>query len=118
AVVLQPVLALLAGAAAVDDAAHAHQVARLEAGDLRADLRHPADDLVPGHAGKQGAGPLGAHLVQVRVADAAVGDLDADVPRPGRATGDLDRLQRPVAGVGAPCFYAHLVLLRMYFSGC
>src|SRR5690606_11574015 len=96
------------GAATVDDAAHAHQVALLEAGDLRADLGHLADDFVPGHAGEQGAGPLGAHLVQVRVADAAVGDSDAHVLRPGGAAGDPDRLQRTVAGVGAPGFYVHV----------
>src|SRR5690606_38902657 len=76
AVVLQAVAALLALAAAVDDAAHAHQVAGLEAGDPGADLGHPADDLVSRHAGEQRAGPFRPHLVQVGVADAAVGDVD------------------------------------------
>src|SRR5690606_6267013 len=101
AVVLQALVAFGALPAAVDDAADAHQVARLEAADLAADFADPADDLVPGHAGKHGAGPFSAHLVQVRMADAAIGDVYPDVMRTGVASMDVQRNQRLVAGVGA-----------------
>src|SRR5690606_11408952 len=107
AVVLQAVAALLALAAAVDDAAHAHQVAGPEAGDPGADLGHPADNLASRHAGEQRAGPFRPHLVQVGVAHAAVGDVDAHVLRAGGTAGDVERHQRLIAGVGAPGFDGH-----------
>ena len=76
-----PSLAVVAVLAAVDDAADADQVADLEARHMRADRRHAADDLVARHARVQGARPFGAHLMEVRVAHAAEGDLDLHVVR-------------------------------------
>ena len=43
---LEPGLAVGAGAVRIDQAADADEVARLELGDRRADLGDPADDLV------------------------------------------------------------------------
>jgi hypothetical protein len=42
-----PRAAALAGAARVDEVAHAHRVAGLELGHAGADVRDDADDLVP-----------------------------------------------------------------------
>ena len=81
AVVFQARLAVGADAAGVDQHADAGQVAGLEPGHLRADRRHAADDLVAGHHGIHRAAPLVAHLVDVGVADAAVGDLDDHIAR-------------------------------------
>lgn len=94
--------------AAVDDAADAHQVARLETLHVRADGGDPAHDLVARHTGVLGAIPFGTHLVQVGVADAAEGDVDLDIMHAGRAAGDLQRFERLVARVGAIGFHKHL----------
>src|SRR5690606_24314072 len=101
AVVLEPLAAVLALAAAVDDAAHAHQVAFLEPHDLLAHRRHAADDLVPGHARVLGARPLRTHLVDVRMAQAAVGDVDPHVAGADLAAGDVHGFEGQVAGAGA-----------------
>src|SRR5690606_12618875 len=51
--------------------------------------------------GKLRAGPLGTHLMQVRVADAAVEDVDLHIMRARRAADDLHGFDRLGAGVGA-----------------
>src|SRR5690606_4048699 len=71
AVVLQPGLAIGAVPATVDDAADPDQITDLIPRHLRADRTHTADDFMARHTGESGAGPLGTHLVQVRVTDAA-----------------------------------------------
>ena len=75
-------LAGRAGVVRIDEAADPDHVAGLVGGDRRPDRRHPADDLVTRHhridRGHEG-GPLVAHRVQVRVADAAEEDLDLHV---------------------------------------
>src|SRR5690606_35431626 len=108
----QPVGAFFAVAAAVDDAADADQVAGREPGDVGADLGHPADDLVARHAREDRPGPFGPHLVQVGMADAAIGDLDPHVFRAGLAPGDVERHQRLVAGMGAVGLDGHGRFLR------
>src|SRR3546814_14294999 len=103
AVVLQSLGALLALFAAVDDAADADEVADLEAGRLGAGRRHAADDLVPGHARILRARPFRTHLVDVGVAQAAVGDVDLHVVRPHGAARELQRpggLRSEERGVG------------------
>jgi hypothetical protein len=80
---LQVVVAGAALAAAVDQAAHADDIADLEAADRIAHRADVADDFVARHAGIQGARPFRPHGVQVGVADAAVGDVDLHVVRPG-----------------------------------
>src|SRR5436309_356219 len=74
AILLQPLLALGAGAAAVHHAADTDDLAGFEAADLLADRRHLADDFVPRYAGILGARPFAARRVQIAVADAAEQD--------------------------------------------
>jgi len=59
---------------------------------------------MPWYAREQRPGPLGAGLVQIRVADAAVGDGDLDVIGAGCAAGDIDGFKGAIARVGAVGF--------------
>jgi hypothetical protein len=93
--------------AAVDHATHADQVADLEAGDVLADRGYAADDLVTWYAGVERARPLGAHLMQVGVADATIRDVDLDVVVARCASDDIERFERLVGGMGAIGFYGH-----------
>jgi hypothetical protein len=81
AVLLLALFAVAAHAARVHEAADAREVALLELRHLGAHARDAADDLVAGHHRVDGAAPLVAHLVDVRVADAAVLNLDEHVAR-------------------------------------
>ncbi|MNN30577.1 hypothetical protein D3C81_1442310 [compost metagenome] len=101
AVVLQTTDAVLTLLAAIDDAADANQLAKLEARDMRAYCGHPPDDFVARHAGELGSGPLRPDLMQIGVADAAIRDVDLHVMGAGTAAGDFHRLQRLVAGICA-----------------
>src|SRR5690606_29335228 len=112
AVVLQPGLAILAVPATVDDAADPDQIAHLIPRHLRADRTHAADDFMARHTGELGAGPFGTHLVQVRVADAAVEDVDLHIMRARSAAGDLHGFERLGAGVGAVGLDRHGRLLQ------
>ena len=100
AVVLQPVVAVGAGLARIDDAADADQIAHLEAEHARPDGRDAPHDFVPRHARVQGAGPFRAHLMDVGMAHAAKGDVDLHVVRPGGAARDVERLQWRLPGMG------------------
>src|SRR5262249_49869569 len=82
---LEVPVARTAGAAGGDKAPNAHEIAHLELLDALANLLHPADDLVPGHHGERGAAPLVAGLVDVRVAHAAVENVDEHVVWTGLA---------------------------------
>src|SRR3546814_3462792 len=70
-----------------------------------------ADDLMAGNARVMRAAPFAADLMKVRMADAAIGDLDDDVVRAGLAAGDRQRLERTIGGVGAIGFGGHATLL-------
>src|SRR5690606_5215525 len=98
AVVLQPGLAILAVPATADGAADPHQIAHLIPRHLRAARTHAADDFMARHTGESGAGPFGTYLVQVRVADAAIEDVDLHIMRARRAAGDLHGFERLGAG--------------------
>ncbi len=100
AIVFQTFFAIRTGLAAVDDTAHADQVTDLEFADVVADGGNTAHDLVTGDAGVLGAGPFGTDLVQVGVADAAIGDVDLHIVRAGGAAGDFQMFDRLVGGVG------------------
>jgi len=93
--------------ATVDHAADADQIAFLEAADPGADGGDATDDLMSGNTGVEGTGPFAAHRVQIRMADAAIGDLDLDVMVAGLATEDVERLERLVSSVGAVGFDGH-----------
>ena len=70
---------VLAGHAGFDGDAYTGEITGFELGHGRADGGHAAYDLVAGDHGVHGAAPLVAHLVDVRVADAAVVDGNDDV---------------------------------------
>jgi hypothetical protein len=113
AVLLKPLFAVHALAAAVDHAAHAGQVADLELLHLTADRGHRADDLVAGNDGIDPRAPLAAHGVDVGVADTGVGDLDGDVQRAGLASRDGRRGERRGrAGGGVSAGLGHGRFLR------
>lgn len=88
AVVLQPLSALLALLAAIDHAADAHQIADGVARDSVADRGDPAHNFMPRHAGIERSRPFRSRLVEIGVADAAVGDGDLHILRPRFAAGD------------------------------
>ncbi|MNE19075.1 hypothetical protein D3C80_1121430 [compost metagenome] len=87
--------------AAVDDAAHSDQITRCKPGNLRPYGCDTADDLVTGHTRKLCTFPFGAHLVQIRVADTAIGDLDLYIFRPELAASDAQGFKGFVARMGA-----------------
>ena len=93
-------LAGLARATGIDEAADAREVSHLEATDLFPDSDDPADDFVPRHARVGGRPPLAAGSVDVGVTDAAVGDLDNDVIWPRVATLEAIGSQRLGGGEG------------------
>ncbi|GAB7555669.1 hypothetical protein NRB_51900 [Novosphingobium sp. 11B] len=101
AILFEIVMARTAVAAAVDHAADADGVADLEAADFAAHRADGADDLVTGNAGEKGAAPLAAHGVQVRVAHAAIADVDRDVARARLAPFDGHGFEGLVAGMCA-----------------
>ena len=105
AVLLKVVGASGAAATRVDHAADADAVADLELSHLAAGGDDGADNLVAGHHREDAVrAPLGLDLVQVRVADAAVLDVDGDVVVAGRAALDGvrdDGRLRPQGGVGS-----------------
>ena len=83
AILLEALVAGRAIAAASDHAADPDRVADREAGHLGADRADMSDDFVAGHAGIERAAPFGADRVQVRMADAAIFDLDLNILGPG-----------------------------------
>src|SRR6185295_4164836 len=80
----------LAAAAGIDEAADADDMAGLPLLHMIADLGYPADDLVTGDHGKDRVVPLVLHLMKVRVANAAIENVDQHVVRTRLAT-----LERP-----------------------
>src|SRR5262249_51949549 len=74
-----------------DHAADTGIVAGLELLDVGADGDYPPDDFVPGHHRENLGAPVGLHLVQIGVADAAVEDFDLDVARPRFSAFELER---------------------------
>src|SRR3546814_4067070 len=84
-----------------DLAADTDRFSHREIGHLVAHRADMADDLMAGNARVMRAAPFAADLMKVRMADAAIGDLDDDVVRAGLAAGDRQRLERTIGGVGA-----------------
>ncbi|MCY1408475.1 hypothetical protein D9M71_237960 [compost metagenome] len=87
--------------AAIDHAADGYAIADLVAGHAGADRGDMADDFVARHAGEHGVVPVVVHEVQVRMADAAVGDGDGDVVVTQGAALDAQRRKFAVGLVGA-----------------
>ena len=88
AVLLDTRLAVLALAAGIDEAADTHAVADAEFTDLRTDLGDDAGDLMAGHHRVTGLTPLGAHGVDIGVADPGEVDVESHVVGPDIAAGD------------------------------
>jgi len=107
AIVFQAGFAVVTMFAAVDDATDTNQIADFEIRNTRADRRYTTHNFVPRYAGKLRARPLGAHLMQVRMADAAEGDIDLNVMCGGEAAFDLQRLKGFVARMSTIGVYKH-----------
>ena len=86
AILLEPLGAARTVLARVHHAADSHEVARAEAFHVGTSLDHSTHDLVAGYARVDRSGPLAACRVQVRVADTAEQNVDADVLRTGVAS--------------------------------
>ena len=94
AVLLEPGEAVVAFPAGVDEAAHTHPVTDLVPGDLRAHLGDHAGDLVSGNHRIARLAPLGAHGVDVGVADPGEVDVEPHIVRADVAPGDGGLRQR------------------------
>ncbi|MNK68775.1 hypothetical protein D3C87_881510 [compost metagenome] len=86
-------LAGLALPAGIHQAAHADRIADLPLRHRRPDAGNRPHDLVAGHHGVARAAPLVLHLMQVRVADPAVPDVDQHVVGAGLPPLDDGRSQ-------------------------
>ena len=82
AVVLETDAAVLALFAAIDDAADADKVADFHARHMRTQRRCSPHDFMSRDAGVHRARPFSAHLVQIRMADTAKGDVDLYICAP------------------------------------
>src|SRR3546814_11252738 len=99
AVVFQPFGAIVAVFAAIDNTAYANQVANVQARYVFAHGRYASDNFMSRYARVQGAFPYSAHLMQVRVTYAALGDVSFHILRAVRAPRYLYRLQGRVVRV-------------------
>src|SRR6267154_2883306 len=66
---------------------------------LRTYCRNPADDLVAGYAGVPGTRPIAPNLMQIRVTDAAVEDVNHDIILERLATAKAERCQMRGGGL-------------------
>lgn len=98
AVLLQPRLAVLALTAGVDHAADTHLVADGELGDAGTDGLDDTGDLVPRNHREDGFAPALTGLVDVRVTDTGVLDVDQNVELTDFAALDGGALQRSLGG--------------------
>ena len=94
AVLLHAGLAVLALAAGIDEAPHANPVADREFAYFRTDLGDDARDLVTGNHRVARLTPLGAHGMNIGVADPGEVDVEAHIVRPDIAAGDRGLAQR------------------------
>ena len=93
--------------ATVHDATDANKVSRAESGHVCTHGGHAANDFVTGYAWELRAGPFGAHLMKVGMADAAIRDFDQHIMRARHAAGNFHGLERFVARIRAISFYRH-----------
>jgi hypothetical protein len=107
AVVLQPVVTVTAVPAAVNNAADPHQVPCTKTGDVIANGHYTTDNFMSRYAGIERSGPFSAYLVDIRMADTAVRDINLHIMGTGGATGDIHRLQRQCARMGTVSFNCH-----------
>jgi hypothetical protein len=98
---LQPAPAILAGAARVHHAAHGSEVSLFELCYVFADLDNAAGDLVTGNHRVNRVLPLVARLMEIRVADAAIENVEDDICRLRISAGDGVRSQGRRGCLGA-----------------
>src|SRR5581483_8901508 len=103
--------ARLAFAARIDETADAYGVAGAIFFHLPADGGDAAHDLVAGDHWKYRVGPFAARLVNVRVADAAINDIDQHIAPAGLAPLDRIGRQRARRSQRRVSFSLHAVLL-------
>jgi hypothetical protein len=96
---------------AIDDATYPDEITDLETLYMRADSGYAAHNFVTRHARKLRPRPFRSHLMQIGMADAAIGNVDLNVMRPRVAAGDFHGLKRLVAGMGAVGTNFHGTLL-------
>ena len=101
AVVFQAAGAIITMLTTVDNAANTDQITDLVTRHMGAHGTDPANDFVAWYTGKLRALPLGAHLVQVRVANTAEGNVDLHIVGARSTASDLQRFEGFVAGIGA-----------------
>ena len=74
--------AIRADPAGMSEPRHPDALAESETGNACADLRHPADDLVPGHERELRVGQLAVDHMEIGAANPAGRDRDQDLARP------------------------------------
>ena len=89
-----------ADATRVDHHADAGQVSGFQLCDLGTDGEDAPDDLMAGNHGVDRPAPLVTDLVNIRVADAGIKDLDGDVVGAGFPTLKLKSFKRGANGLG------------------
>ena len=99
--------------AGVDVATHADTVADSHRGDVAANLRHDARDLMAGDHREDRGEPLLASLMDVGVADPGVLDIDADIVGPDFATRHRKRFKWRVGGKRSVRTNVHGASLRL-----
>jgi hypothetical protein len=102
AILFEILVARAALAATVDQAADTGQFADLERGDGAADFRHATDNLMAGNAWVVGVAPFAARKMHIRMADAAIEDVDPDIVRAEFTPLETERRKRGVRGMGCP----------------
>ena len=98
AVLLRPLSTGSTSSAGVDEAADADAVAYRELLHRRPDSRHGADDFMARHHGENRSSPFVACLMNIRVADAAVGDRDEHIMRADLTPVECKGLQGSLGG--------------------
>jgi hypothetical protein len=101
AVLFQSFLAAIAVLAGIDHATDTSYLAFDETGNSRAYLRDSTDDLMAGYQGINGAAPLIADCMQVRMADPAVQNFDLYIVRARITSLKMNELEWLV-GAGGP----------------
>lgn len=111
AILLLTAMALRAVAAGVDHDADADQIARFHVADRVAGADNAPDNFMARHQRELADAPLVTRHMQVRMADAAVVNVDQHVARLYIAAGKFERFQRGVSCFGSESRGVHSVYL-------
>ena len=100
AILFQPIVARDAMTAAVHEAADAHEVSDLVFRYANSDSGYPSDDFMSRDEGILRAAPFVARGMNVRMADAAIEDVDDDIFGPGFAPFEAERGEVAIGRMG------------------